>query len=124
VLLVAGDPGKEGVTGMMLFLEPPPQYDHPYHGQVVEQRLSFLQLVKLCHGLTTGCSWVSNGVCYIALSQDEKDDRLIALMRQHEIGHCNGWPGNHQGGRRVEYDEDKRATTQKQKPGHLNVTLF
>jgi hypothetical protein len=121
---------------MMLFLEPPPQYDHPYHGQVIEQRLSFLQLIKLCHGLTTGCSWVSNGVCYIALSQDEKDERLIALMRQHELGHCNGWPSYHPNGRRVEYDEDKRATTQKQdpagkqdptqkqKPGHLNVTLF
>lgn len=109
---------------MMLFLEPPPQYDHPYHGQVIEQRLSFLQLIKLCHGLTTGCSWVNNGVCYIALSQDEKDERLIALMRQHELGHCNGWPGYHPNGRRVEYDEDKRATTQKPKPGHLNVTMF
>jgi hypothetical protein len=109
---------------MMLFLEPPPQYDHPYPGQVIEQRLSLLQIIKLCHGPTSGCSWVNNGVCYIALPQDEKDDRLIALMRQHEIGHCNGWPSNHQGGRGVEYDDEHRTTTQKQKPGHLNVTLF
>jgi len=115
---------------MMLFLEPPPQYDHPYRGQVIEQRVSFLQMIRLCHGLTRGCSWVKDGVCYIALPQDEKDERLIAFMRQHEIGHCNGWPSNHAGGRRVEYDEDKRTTTQKQgpaqkqKPGHLDVTLF
>jgi hypothetical protein len=77
---------------MMLFLEPPPQYDHPYNGRVIEQRVSFLQMIQLCHGLTRGCSWVKDGVCYIALPQDEKDDRLIAFMRQHEIGHCNGWP--------------------------------
>jgi hypothetical protein len=121
---------------MMLFLEPPPQYDHPYHGQVIEQRLSFWQIIKLCHGPTSACSWVANGICYIALPQDEKDDRLIALMRQHEIGHCNGWPSYHPAGRRVEYDDEKGATTQrkdptqkpnttqKQKPGHLNVTLF
>jgi hypothetical protein len=109
---------------MMLFLEPPPQYDHPYKGQVIEQRLSFWQIIKLCHGPTSACSWVTDGVCYIALPQDEKDNRLIALMRQHEIGHCNGWPSNHQGGRRVEYDEDKGATAQKQKPGHLDVKLF
>ena len=63
-------------------------------------------------------------MCHIALPQDEKDNRLIALMRQHEIGHCNGWPSYHPGGRRVEYDEDNRAKTQKPKPGHLDVTLF
>jgi hypothetical protein len=113
---------------MMLLLEPPPQYDHPYHGQVIEQRLSFLQIIQLCHGPTAACSWVSNGVCHIALSQAEEDDRLIALMRQHEIGHCNGWPSNHPGGRRVEYDDEHPAATSKksttQKPGHLDVTLF
>ena len=109
---------------MMLLLEPPPQYDHPYQGRVIEQRLSFLQIIQLCHGPTRACSLVSNGVCHIALPQDENDNRLIALMRQHEIGHCNGWPSYHPDGRRVEYDEDNRATTQKQKPGHLDVTLF
>ena len=108
----------------MLFLEPPPQYDHPYRGQVLEQRLSSLRIIQLCHGPTRACSWVSNGVCHIALPQDEKDGRLIALMRRHEIGHCNGWPSTHKDGRRVEYDDDKHRLTPKQTPGHLNVTLF
>ena len=35
--------------------------------------------------------------------------KLIALMRQHEIGHCNGWPSYHPAGRRVEYDDEKGA---------------
>ena len=57
---------------MMLFLEPPPQYDHPYRGQVIEQRVSFLQMIRLCHGLTRGCSWVKDGVCYIALRRTKR----------------------------------------------------
>jgi hypothetical protein len=121
---------------MIVFLEPPAQYDHPYPGQLVEQRLSRLQIMMTCHGPAESCSWVKNGVCYIALPRDETDTRLIAYIRQHEIGHCNGWPSYHPAGRRVEYDDEKGATTQqqgptqkpntaqKQKPGHLNVTLF
>jgi hypothetical protein len=106
---------------MMLLLEPPAQYDHPYRGQVIEQRLSLLQIIQLCHGPATSCAWVSKGVCYIALPQDEKDARLIALIRQHEIGHCNGWPGYHPGGRRVEYDSDHRSKGIK--IGHVTVTF-
>jgi hypothetical protein len=71
---------------MMGLIEPPAQYDHPYPGQVVAQRLSLLQIIQLCHGPASSCAWVSKGVCYIALPQNEKDSRLIALMRQHEIG--------------------------------------
>ncbi len=61
---------------MMVLIEPPAQYDHPYPGQVVEQRLSLLQMIQLCHGPAASCAWVSKGVCYIALPQNEKDGRL------------------------------------------------
>jgi hypothetical protein len=54
---------------MIVFLEPPAQYDHPYPGQVVEQRLSRLQIIVTCHGPAESCSWVDKGVCYIALPQ-------------------------------------------------------
>jgi hypothetical protein len=106
---------------MMVLIEPPAQYDHPYPGQVVEQRLSLLQIIQLCHGPASSCAWVSKGVCYIALPPNEKDGRLIALMRQHEMGHCNGWPGYHSGGRRVEYEADKPPTALKH--GHVNLTF-
>ena len=47
---------------MIVFLEPPAQYDHPYPGQVVEQRLSRLQIIVTCHGPAESCSWLSKGV--------------------------------------------------------------
>jgi hypothetical protein len=106
---------------MMLLLEPPAQYDHPYRGAVIEQRLSQWQIMQLCHGPATSCAWLSQGVCHIALPLDEKDARLIALIRQHEIGHCNGWPSHHPGGRRVEYDPDPRNPGIK--IGHVTVTF-
>jgi hypothetical protein len=106
---------------MMMLIEPPAQYDHPFHGRVIEQRLSLLQIIQLCHGPTGGCAWVSKGVCHIASPRDETDRRLIALIREHEIGHCNGWPAYHPGGRQVEYDPDHRSTGFKY--GHLNVTF-
>jgi hypothetical protein len=46
---------------------------------------------------------------------------LIALIHQHEIGHCNGWPASRPGGRWVEYDPDSRGKARK--IGHLNVTF-
>jgi hypothetical protein len=94
---------------MILFLEPPAQYDHPYRGRVVEQLLSRLQIIATCHGPAESCSRVANGVCYIALPKGERDARLIACIRQHEIGHCNGWPSHHPNARRIEYDPDAKG---------------
>ena len=98
---------------MIVFLEPPAQYDHPYPGQVVEQRLSRLQIISTCHGPAESCSWVDKGVCYIALPQGEEDTRLIAYIRQHEIGHCNGWPSHHPNARRMEYEPNAKGAAPK-----------
>ena len=46
-------------------------------------------------------------MCHIVLSTTEKDGRAIALMRQHEIGHCNGWPGYHPNAHWVEVKTGK-----------------
>jgi len=116
--------------GMIVFVEPPAQYDHPYPGQVVEQRLSTLQIMLTCHGPAESCAWVSNGVCHIALPRDEADVRMIALIRQHEIGHCNGWPSHHPDGRRMEYDPGAKSAAPKNAPknapkdGHLKLELY
>jgi hypothetical protein len=106
---------------MMLVLEPPAQFDHPFHGTVIEQRLPQWQLLQRCHGPAGGCSWLSKGVCYIALPRNEKDSQLIALIREHEIGHCNGWPAWHPNARRVEYGASKKT---KFKVGRTTVTLY
>jgi hypothetical protein len=108
---------------MIMLLEPPPQYDHPYRGPVIEQRLSEMQMLLLCHGPTPACSWVTKtGVCHIALPANERDGRAIALMRRHETGHCNGWPGHHPAGHWVEVKSGKTVAA----PKHYSVyfTLF
>jgi hypothetical protein len=46
---------------------------------------------------------------------------LIALMRRHEIGHCNGWPGHHPNARSVEYG---RGVGKPVYTDHVTVTLF
>src|SRR5271170_4548143 len=94
---------------MIMLLEPPPQYDHAYHGHVIERRMSQLQIFFLCHGPAPACSWVSKGVCHIVVSDTEKDERALPLIRQHEIGHCNGWPGSHPNGRWVEVKSGKEV---------------
>jgi hypothetical protein len=105
---------------MIILLEPPAQYDHPYPGQVIEQQLSLLQTMRLCHGPVNACSWLDKGVCHIVIADDEKDARLVALIHRHEVGHCNGWPHHHPDARRIEYDPDHSAEPAN-KPGQLNL---
>lgn len=107
---------------MMLLLQPPAAYDHPYRGQVIEQRLSQGEIFRLCRGPTEGCAWVRNDACHIALPRDEKDARLVALMRHHEIAHCNGWPAYHPGGHWVAYGRPNGVTVYKH--GGTSLTLF
>jgi hypothetical protein len=98
---------------MIMLLEPPPQYDHAYHGHVIERRLSQLEIFFLCHGPAPACSWVSKGVCHIVFPNHQKDERAIALIRQHEIGHCNGWPGNHPGAIGSRSSQEKQSRRQR-----------
>lgn len=107
---------------MIQLLEPPAQYDHPYRGPVMEQRLSRWDIAKLCHGPTPACAWVKDGVCHVVLPSDETDARLLTLMRRHEIGHCNGWPSDHRGGRQVEYEEGRGVRPPK--TGTMKLELF
>jgi hypothetical protein len=108
---------------ILQMLEPPPKYDHPYHGQVIEQRVSSLQMFFSCHGPTSACSWVNKkGVCYILIPNTERDGRVIALIRRHETGHCNGWPANHDGGHWVDVKSGK--TVPPPKYGRSNFQLF
>jgi hypothetical protein len=107
---------------MQLLLAPPAQYDHPYSGQVIEQRLSQAELMRLCRGPAEGCATVINGVCYIALPASEKDANVLAAMRRHELAHCNGWPGNHPGGHWVDLDPPQGVTVYRS--GRTQLKLF
>jgi hypothetical protein len=89
---------------------PPAEFDHPYHGKVIEQRLSRSQVESLCHG--PACSWRDKkAVCHIAIVSDIRDGRVVALVRRHELGHCNGWPADHPNVRWVEKESGKAVKT-------------
>ena len=81
-------------------LPPPPEYDHPYKGQlIIEQYHTVASLREAC-GVSTavGCMLREDGkTCVIARVDDRilawnqwTKARLDALIR-HETGHCNGW---------------------------------
>ena len=87
-------------SDQLIILEPPPQYDHAYHGHVIEQRLSSEQVRRIC-GSPDACSWRDEKkVCHIVI-RTGADSADVGLMRRHETGHCNGWPAFHPDGRWV-----------------------
>ena len=48
--------------------------------------------------------------CYIALPTDRilaANHTTYAAVMRHEIGHCNGWPDDHKGARRMWVDQIK-----------------
>lgn len=82
-------------------LLPPPEWDRPFRGQVVETRRPYYAAKIICarkgaRGVD-GCSWVERGVCHIVYSIDHPDHVQESIVR-HERAHCNGWPAHHPGG--------------------------
>lgn len=78
---------------------PPPKYDRPYHGALRVVVRTWTEIARLCGRDAWACTWGDQGgVCTIYLPRI--DGRYVnhagydGLFR-HEVGHCNGWPGNH-----------------------------
>lgn len=87
---------------------PPARYDHPYTGPAIIRQVSMSELAYRCHGywgivtdqIAMGCSWFDSDtripICVIYIpTLDEVTLELQQRVLRHEIGHCNGWPGNH-----------------------------
>ena len=114
-------------------LLPPPPYDLPPAIPVIEHVVSFAELQAHCGNSINlrsgrqalGCSKLNAhaGRCEIWLPaigstdwpgyeyQGFISERLQALSRKHELGHCNGWPDDHRGGIEVEAKYDPLPTT-------------
>jgi hypothetical protein len=88
---------------------PPIEYDKPYTGELTIVRLTNeAEVLAIC---TVGkskraCAKVIDGPpsrCVIIMLTDEKlkiyGDNHPALVMRHELGHCNGWDGDHRGER-------------------------
>ena len=82
---------------MILVLAPPPGYDHPYRGHMVETVMPLAKARAICGkrgALADACSWTAHGTCYIVIPRGGPVKGL-APYRRHEVAHCNGWPANH-----------------------------
>jgi hypothetical protein len=89
---------------------PPLAFDHPYSGKQQVIRAGAELMAHLCPRpdpgkRMTGCAVrvASGAECLIVIANDEilrsvgiYDAKVIL---RHEIGHCNGWPGDHPGAR-------------------------
>jgi hypothetical protein len=111
VVREAPKPTRPFVKPRPVWILPPPEYDHPYEGQVfvlvvdsqadvrdkcVSTRLQDVALA--CGGKATLKADPSITICQIVIANKEILEAhgytYEAVMR-HEIGHCNGWPGDH-----------------------------
>ena len=88
---------------------PPKQFDHPYAGKLkVVTVLQREEMRAFCgeafRPWTLGCARrdETNNSCHIVIANDNiirEQKWTPELIMRHEIGHCNGWPGNHPGQR-------------------------
>jgi hypothetical protein len=85
---------------------PPKQFDHPYPGVLVTARVkSSDELKTVCiatwqPGYDVGCTQHLVGGCLVTVLEDEllvKRGFIPEQVMRHEIGHCNGWGGDHAG---------------------------
>lgn len=88
---------------------PPPEYDYEYEGDLTIKVVDTLQeLGVLCQDAARtnpdilACSMRNYKSCMIIMVRDEVMRRRgysTGIMLRHERGHCNGWGGDHTGGR-------------------------
>jgi len=93
---------------------PPAEYDHPFAGILMIQRLSMDEITKICLKRRTGCALVVNtdrgvyidhrfgnrAACIIIAANNADLQTQHALFKdvlRHETAHCNGWAQNHPG---------------------------
>lgn len=81
----------------MLWDIPPAVYDHAPTVAIIEWRMTAGQIAVMCRGEdVAACAYVdfAPGVCVINLpivGPGGVSPRTYAILRRHEISHCNGW---------------------------------
>ena len=89
------------------FVYPPAEYDRPYEGLLIVNRLNTeADVRKVCPkgdlGVALGCAYRLQGGqgCIIIMVSDEviRSYRLTpGVVLRHETGHCNAWHNDHRG---------------------------
>ena len=85
---------------------PPVEYDKPYEGNLVVQEVATIEeLIATCgvpRKWALGCATLTSWGCHVYLVPEslmKKYGWWREAMMRHELGHCNGWPGDHPGQR-------------------------
>ena len=112
LLLVTGTAYAQTVSeAVKNFMLPPVEYDKPFGGKleevVVKSReemdASCKRIGLSLPNVPLGCGkLLAADHCVIYLARDEVNRSVgltTDLVRRHEVGHCNGWPKEHPGGR-------------------------
>jgi hypothetical protein len=81
---------------------PPVRYDRPYHGRVTTEVVADRTALRaICTSASrdpavAACARRgSDGTtCHIMIVKRWANNKLLL---RHELGHCNGWPGDHAG---------------------------
>jgi len=89
---------------------PPAEFDKPYTGELQIVRIpNTHEMEAICKGVSKyACAThPKNGSYCIAFMLSDKQIKAMgrnafAFIWRHELGHCNGWPGDHPNGRRVD----------------------
>jgi hypothetical protein len=88
---------------------PPVEFDKPYDGDLVLIQVDTEQdVAELCRlkGPRLGCAYrIGYSRCAVTIASDaaiRARGWTRELVMRHELGHCNGWPGDHPGMRSSE----------------------
>ncbi len=112
--VIKGLEGERNIAKKDRRVVPPVEFDRPYSGWLKVERVKTEEdVVRVCpktwFPIKLGCSYQYGARgkegydhCKIIVVADEvikKAGYTPELVYRHEIGHCNGWPADHNGAR-------------------------
>lgn len=100
-------PGLAPPPKQKYLILPPVEFDRPYTGKLTVETVATREELKpICGSVftqfTLACAFRRPDSCRIVIVEESiiKAYRWTReLVMRHEIGHCNGWPGDHPGER-------------------------
>src|SRR5262245_37432859 len=100
----------ETIRPKLYMILPPAEYDHFYDGDLTIKIVPDLISLRAACGTDKetmlACAMRNAKGCVIYMVEDRvmrERGWNTGLLLRHEIGHCNGWPGDHPGQRPVSW---------------------
>jgi hypothetical protein len=96
---------RPAMTQVIWTFRPPPEFDKPFDGELIIERLSREEIQKVCPPGMLACAWTTPNnkdvPCIVMIPDDDflkkRGGMQYEEILRHEIGHCNGWPADHGG---------------------------